>query len=106
MTIVKMRRNLRRRNSKPAKVPTSSQFAQRERREGVKDISVRLQNRPGTLAAAAAALHLAGLAVTGVGGFAVAGRGLRHFLIEDGEYRYILQETGHQIVVDSAMRWA
>src|SRR6266851_7458581 len=33
MTIVKMRRNLRRRKSKPAKVQTSGQFAQHERRE-------------------------------------------------------------------------
>ena len=35
------------------------------------DIPVDVQNRPGTLAAAAAALQQAGLAVTGVCGFAI-----------------------------------
>lgn len=64
----------------------------------MKDISVRLQNRPGTLAAAASALHRAGLAVTGVCGFAVDRRGLRHFLVEDGEYRDILREAGAELV--------
>ncbi len=39
----------------------------------MKDISGRLQNKPGTLAAAAATLHRAGLAVTGVCGFAIDG---------------------------------
>jgi len=64
----------------------------------VKDISVRLENRPGTLAAAAAALHGAGLAVTGVCGFAIDGRGLRHFLVEDGQYGAILQSAGAELV--------
>jgi len=64
----------------------------------VKDISVRLQNRPGTLAAAASALHGAGLAVTGVCGFAIDGRGLRHFLVEDGQYGEILQGAGAELV--------
>jgi hypothetical protein len=64
----------------------------------VKDISVRLQNRPGTLAAAAAALDRAGVAVAGVCGFAIDGRGLRHFLVDDGQYRDILQEAGAELV--------
>lgn len=64
----------------------------------MKDISVRLQNRSGTLAAAAAALHRAGLAISGVCGFAIDGRGLRHFLVEDGPYRDILQEAGAELV--------
>ena len=64
----------------------------------MKDISVRLQNRPGTLAAAATALHRAGLAISGVCGFAIDGRGLRHFLVEDGQYRDILQEAGAELV--------
>ena len=83
MTIVKMRR-------KPAS--TEQQTSE--------STAVRLQNRPGTLAAAAAALHRAGLAVTGVCGFAVDGRGLRHFLVEDGEYRGILHEAGAELVED------
>jgi len=64
----------------------------------VKDISVRLQNRPGTLAAAAAALHRAGVPITGVCGFAIDGRGLRHFLVDDGQYRDILQTAGAELV--------
>jgi len=65
---------------------------------GLKDIAVRLQNRPGTLAAAAAALTQAGLSVTGVCGFAIDGRGLRHFLVEDGSYSQILQDAGAELV--------
>jgi len=64
----------------------------------VKDISVRLENRPGTLAAAAAALDRAGVAIAGVCGFAIDGRGLRHFLVEDGQYRDILREAGAELV--------
>jgi len=64
----------------------------------LKDIAVRPQNRPGTLAAAAAALGRAGLSVTGVCGFAIDGRGLRHFLVEDGTYSEILQEAGAELV--------
>jgi len=91
--------------SKPA--PTEQQASESadqrsicstRKERGVKDISVRLQNRPGTVAGAAAALHRAGLAVTGVCGCAVDGRGLRHFLVEDGECRDILQEAGAELV--------
>jgi hypothetical protein len=64
----------------------------------MKDIAVRLQNRPGTLAAAAAAIHRAGLPIAGVCGFAIDGRGLRHFLVEDGEYEDILQRAGAELV--------
>jgi hypothetical protein len=64
----------------------------------VKDITVRLQNRPGTLAAAAAALDRAGLAIQGVCGFAIDGRGLRHLLVEDGEYERVLESAGAELV--------
>ena len=64
----------------------------------MKDISVRLENRPGTLAAAAAALDRAGLAVAGVCGFAIDGRGLRHFLVDDGQYGDVLREAGAELV--------
>jgi hypothetical protein len=64
----------------------------------MKDIAVRLQNRPGTLAAAAAALHRAGIEIHGVCGFAIDGRGLRHLLVEDGEYVDALAEAGAELV--------
>ena len=59
---------------------------------------MRLENRPGTLAAAAAALDRAGVAIAGVCGFAIDGRGLRHFLVDNGQYRDILQEAGAELV--------
>jgi len=64
----------------------------------VKDISVRLENRPGTLAAAAAALERAGVGIAGVCGFAIDGRGLRHLLVDDGQYSDILREAGAELV--------
>lgn len=64
----------------------------------MKDISVKLQNRPGTLAAAAAALDRAGVGIVGVCGFAIDGRGLRHFLVEDGRYQDILEGAGAELV--------
>jgi len=64
----------------------------------VKDITVRLENRPGTLAAAAAALDRAGVVTAGVCGFAIDGRGLRHFLVADGHYKDILREAGAELV--------
>jgi len=64
----------------------------------VKDITVRLENRPGTLAAAAAALDRAVVATAGVCGFAIDGRGLRHFLVADVHYKDILREAGAELV--------
>ena len=64
----------------------------------MKDIAVRLQNRPGTLASAAAAIEGAGSAIHGVCGFAIDGRGLRHFLVEDGNYQAVLQSAGAELV--------
>lgn len=64
----------------------------------MKDIAVRLQNRPGTLAAAAKALHRAGIAVHGVCGFAIEGRGLRHLLVEGGDVVDALRDAGAELV--------
>ena len=64
----------------------------------MKDIAVRLQNRPGTLAAAATALHRAGIAVNGVCGFAIDGRGLRHLLVEDRPVQDVLAGAGAELV--------
>lgn len=64
----------------------------------MKDIAVRPQNRPGTLAAAARALDRAGIAINGVCGFAIEGRGLRHFLVDRGNAENVLANVGAELV--------
>jgi len=49
----------------------------------LKDLSVSLEDRPGTLADVAEALGKAGINVEGICGFPVAGRGAAHILVED-----------------------
>jgi hypothetical protein len=51
----------------------------------VKDVTIELEHRPGALAAMGEALGRAGVSVEGGGAFAVDGRGVAHFLVEDGE---------------------
>lgn len=51
----------------------------------MKDVAIELEHRPGALAAMGEALGGAGVSVEGGGCFAVAGRGIAHFLVEDGE---------------------
>ena len=47
------------------------------------DLTFALQDRPGTLADLAEALGNAGVNIDGIAGFAVAGEGLGHLLVED-----------------------
>lgn len=47
------------------------------------DLTVILENRPGTLAAMAEALARAGINIQGGGGYPVEGRGVMHILVED-----------------------
>ena len=49
----------------------------------MKDLTVILEDRPGTVAAAAEALGRAGINIEGFCGFAVQGRGVAHILVED-----------------------
>jgi hypothetical protein len=49
------------------------------------DIAIDLENTPGALAAFGEALGRAGVGIEGGGAFAVGGRGVAHFLVEDGQ---------------------
>ena len=54
------------------------------REEGaMKDLAIRLDDRPGALAAMGEALGKAGVSVEGGGAFVVDGRGIAHFLVAD-----------------------
>ena len=50
----------------------------------MKDLAILLENRPGALAAMGEALGRAGVSVEGGGAWVVDGRGIAHFLFEDG----------------------
>ena len=49
----------------------------------MRDVAIRLDNRPGALAEMGEALEEAGLSIEGGGGFAIHGEGIAHFLFED-----------------------
>ena len=66
----------------------------------LRDVSLLLPNVPGALAAMGDALGRAGVNVEGGGAWVVAGRGVAHFLVDDGEAaRHALEDAG--IVVES-----
>jgi hypothetical protein len=48
------------------------------------DIAIELDNRPGSLARMGAVLGRAGISIEGGGMWVVDGRGIAHFLVEDG----------------------
>ena len=65
----------------------------------MRDLTVQLEDRPGTLADLAEALGNAGINIEGIAGFAVPGAGgLVHLLVEDGAAaRAALEATGVSI---------
>ena len=50
----------------------------------MKDLMIALSNRPGALAEMGDALGRAGVSIEGGGAFVVNGKGVAHFLFEDG----------------------
>ena len=50
----------------------------------MKDLTIALDDRPGALAEMGDALGRAGVSIEGGGAFVVSGRGVAHFLFEDG----------------------
>jgi hypothetical protein len=65
----------------------------------VNDVAIELEHRPGALAAMGEALGRAGVSVEGGGAFAVDGRGVAHFLVEDGAAaRAALAAAGIRVV--------
>ena len=62
------------------------------------DLTVRLENRPGTLADLGEALGNAGINIEGLAGLAVDGQGIVHLLVEDASAaREALQGAGIQV---------
>ena len=51
----------------------------------MKDLSIELADRPGSLAAMGEALGVAGVSVEGGGVFVTGGVGVAHFLVADGD---------------------
>jgi hypothetical protein len=65
----------------------------------MKDLTIALDNRPGTLAEMGAALGRAGVSVEGGGAWVVNGQGVAHFLFEDGNAaRSALEIEGIQVL--------
>ena len=62
------------------------------------DVAMELEDRPGALAAMGEALGCAGISVEGGGVWVVDGRGVAHFLFEDGESaRRALEAAGIRV---------
>jgi hypothetical protein len=65
----------------------------------MKDLAIALDNRPGALAEMGDALGRAGVSVEGGGAFVVGGRGIAHFLFEDGAAaREALEAAGIRVI--------
>lgn len=65
----------------------------------MKDLTITLDNRPGTLAEMGAALGRAGVSIEGGGAWVVNGQGVAHFLFEDGNAaRRALETEGIQVL--------
>jgi hypothetical protein len=61
----------------------------------MRDLAIRLENRPGALAEMGEALGSAAVSVEGGGAFVVDGKGVAHFLFEDAaSARKALEEKG------------
>jgi hypothetical protein len=63
-----------------------------------KDLTVVLEDRPGTLAALGEALGRAGVNIEGICGFTAAGKGIMHLLVEDAAAaRSALADAGIEV---------
>lgn len=67
----------------------------------MKDLAIELENRPGALAEMGEALGRAGVSIEGGGAWVVDGRGVAHFLFEDGTTaRKALEAAGIRVVAE------
>ena len=68
----------------------------------MRDLAIRLENRPGALAEMGETLGSAGVSVEGGGGFVFDGKGIVHFLFEDTvAARRALEEKGIAVLAES-----
>jgi hypothetical protein len=64
----------------------------------LKDLTVSLEDRPGTMADMGEALAKAGVNIEGICGFPVSGRAIAHVLVEDGaKARKALEDAGIKV---------
>ncbi|MEO6797263.1 MAG: ACT domain-containing protein [Candidatus Dormibacter sp.] len=62
------------------------------------DLTIELEDKPGTVAAAAEALGKAGVNIEGFAGFETGGKGIAHVLVEDAQKaRQALQSAGTRV---------
>lgn len=67
----------------------------------MRDLAIRLENRPGAIAEMGEALGKAGVSVEGGGGFVFDGKAIAHFLFEDASAaRQALEENGIEVLED------
>jgi len=67
----------------------------------MRDLAIRLENRPGAIAEMGEALGKAGVSVEGGGGFVFDGKAIAHFLFEDAAAaRQALEEKGIEVLED------
>jgi hypothetical protein len=67
----------------------------------MRDLAIRLENRPGALAEMGEALGRAGVSIEGGGAFVFEGKGIAHFLFEDAvAARKALEEKGITVLED------
>ena len=67
----------------------------------MRDLTIRLENRPGALAEMGEALGKAGVSIEGGGAFLVDGKAFAHFLFEDGTAaRRALEDAGIEVADD------
>jgi hypothetical protein len=67
----------------------------------MRDLTIKLENRPGALAEMGEALGRAGASVEGGGAWVVDGSGIAHFLFEDTAVaRRALEEAGIEVLAD------
>ncbi len=66
----------------------------------MRDLAIRLENRPGALAEMGEALGSAGVSIEGGGAFVVDGKGIAHFLFEDAAAARQALEAKGIVVLD------
>jgi hypothetical protein len=67
----------------------------------MRDLAIRLENRPGALAEMGETLGSAGVSVEGGGAFVFDGQGIAHFLFEDpAAARQALEKSGIEVLED------